>query len=518
MGRVQRFFERRYEDKYARMSPEERAAEDEKLARVHARAQEQIDAAHQRAADADETNRRIAAEGDALRDHVLGGPAGQALYGGGVQMSAMDQLKHTARAFTDVKNVLGVGSGYTDGPTDPRERARIQVAERAARDVARQPYRAPQPSPVTITRIPCRGSTQHGAVVGFLTESGLAARPDLVFGLYRVPDRISPRTPGGEGGRYVEWDVVHSPVHHPAPAPHPQAAPPRVARFEADRQWARRSYGEPSVLDEDLALAWLCAAGVPPEACFGIARDVVIEAGTEWQRMGGAQTDAVARVTGVSAFHTAPHQPDGQVNVPLDGVAGTHVEVMNWGAVRRAVHPRPQKGPETPSPFPYLPSTPQELLLAYLDVVGLRPQDCYGAEVTIDETTAYGPKTSTDGESLSADDLRGGGYLEFGCADGKPRTRLHGGTLVVLSYRDRPEYAEGRERWRAYQRDVLFAELQRKTGARRPIADEFEDVPGGGVIRAVSRVAGLLDKVTLSNSEPDSAALNLRYCQPLAPK
>jgi hypothetical protein len=54
-----------------------------------------------------------------------------------------------------------------------------------------------------------------------------------------------------------------------------------------------------------------------------------------------------------------------------------------------------------------------------------------------------------------------------------------------------------------------------KTGARREIADEFEGVPGGGVIRAVSKVANVLDKLTSFTSQPDHFRMNLRYCQPL---
>jgi hypothetical protein len=99
--------------------------------------------------------------------------------------------------------------------------------------------------------------------------------------------------------------------------------------------------------------------------------------------------------------------------------------------------------------------------------------------------------------------------------DGKSRTRLQCGSLVVVSYRDRPECAAGRNRWRAYQDDVLFARMHLKTGARRVIADEFEGVPGGGSLRAVSRVAGALDKLTSFTSEPDHFRVNLRYCQPL---
>ena len=514
MGLVRRYFERRYEQS----SPEEKDHYDAKMARQMERAQEQIDAAHARQAEADEINRQSLAEHAGRLDaEVLGGPAGAAVHGtvpSGPQPGALEQLKHTARAFTDVSAWLGVGGGFAPGISDPRERARVQAAERAARDAARRPYLAPQPHPVTITRLPCRGATQHQDVARFLTERGLAARPDLVFGLYRVPDRISPRTLGSEMNRYVEWDVVHTPGLPPSPS-----APPHVARFDAGTHWARRAYGDPTVLDEDLALAWLTSAGIAPEACFGIARDVVMEAGAELRDMRAGSTGSVgvARVTGVSAFHTAPQQPAGPVDVPFDGVAGTHVEVLNWAAIRRVVHPRPQKGPETPSPFPYLPSSPQEVLVAYLEVVGVRPQDCYGAEVTVDELAAYGPVTSTNDESLSADELRFGGYQEFACADGKPRTRQHGGTLVAISYRDRPEYADGRARWNAYQNDVLFARMHLKTGARRVIADEFEGVPGAGAMRAVSRVASALDRVTSFTSDPDYFRLNLRYCQPLQP-
>jgi hypothetical protein len=116
----------------------------------------------------------------------------------------------------------------------------------------------------------------------------------------------------------------------------------------------RRGYGQPSVLDEDLALAWLTEAGVGPEACLGVARDVVMEAGADLRDLGitSGEVAGVAKVTGVAAFHTTPHVPPGLVDVAFDGVAGTHVEVLNWAAVRRVVHPRPQKGPETPSPFP----------------------------------------------------------------------------------------------------------------------------------------------------------------------
>jgi hypothetical protein len=508
MGLVRRYFERRYE----RMSPEEKAAAERRVQEGMA----QIEAAKARQAAVVETQEQSGAEHQArLDEEVLGGPAGAAVHGtvpSGPQPGLAEQMKHTARAFTDVRGLLGIGSGFAPDIDDPAERARVQANERAARDAARRPYVAPQPWPVTITRVPCRGAAQLQDVIWYLADSGLAAHPELVFGVYRVPDRISPRTPGSEANRYVEWDVVHTPGAAPA-----SAAPPHVARFDAKDQWAQRVYGQPSVLDEDLALAWLTAAGVLPEACLGVARDVVMEASSDLTGMHGEGSNAegIARVTGVAAFHTTPHVPTAPVDVPFEGVAGTFVEVLNWAAVRRVVHPRPQKGPETPSPFPYLPSTPQEVLLAYLSVVGVRPGDCYGAEVTIDQMGAYAPVTSTNDESLSTDDLRLGGYEKSVCVDGKARTRLQCGALIVISHRDRPEYAEGRERWHAYQNGVLFARMHLKTGARRVIEDEYEGMPGSGVLRAVDRIGRAWDQVTSLTAQPDLFRENLRYCQPL---
>ncbi|MDT5247366.1 MAG: hypothetical protein QOD36_4742 [Mycobacterium sp.] len=498
------------------MSPEEKAAADAEMHRRTGIAATQIEAAHAAQAASVAAQEQSRTEHQARLDaEVLGGAAGAAVHGtvpSGPQPGALDQMKHTAHALTNVSGLLGFGSGFAPGIRDPIERARVQAGERAARDAARGPYLAARPFPATITRVPCRGATQHHDVARFLADSGQAARPDLVFGVYRVPDRISPRTPGGEARRFVEWDVVHAPGVLPT-----AVALPNVARFDAGEHTVRRAHGQPSVLDEDLALAGLIEAGIPPEACLGVARDVVMEAGADLRDLGAGETGAVgvARVTGVAAFHTTSHVPPALVDVPFEGVAGTYVEVLNWAAVRRVVHPRPQKGPETPSPFPYLPSTPQEVLLAYLDVVGLQPGDCYGAEVTVDEMSGYGPVTSTTRESLNMDDLRLGGYEESVCADGKSRTRLQCGSRVVVSYRDRPKYAEGRKRWHAYQDNVLFARMHLKTGARRVIADEFEDVPGGAARRAVSRVAGALDKLTSFTSQPDHFRVNLRYCQPL---
>ena len=53
---------------------------------------------------------------------------------------------------------------------------------------------------------------------------------------------------------------------------------------------------------------------------------------------------------------------------------------------------------------------------------------------------------------------------------GADRSRFHAAEHLVIAYRDRDEYRAGRERWSAYQSDVLRARIDRLSGARPPIA------------------------------------------------
>ena len=83
---------------------------------------------------------------------------------------------------------------------DPLQRAHVAAHERAARDKARAPYNAPERVPVHISRLMTRGKTQLDEVLAYVNGSGLS--PDRMFGVYRVPDRISQAlTPHSEKGR-----------------------------------------------------------------------------------------------------------------------------------------------------------------------------------------------------------------------------------------------------------------------------------------------------------------------------
>lgn len=515
-------------------SPEERAAITEKMNARRAANDARIAAA---TASIDAEWERSRAEHQARLDaEVLGGPAGVHFHGtvpdtprpsemlrnppsvGQDVRNSLRGLAETASDLANPKGLLGIGSEF--GPDlAPEQRRQVEYRERAARDAARLRYVAAGRVPVTITRIATRGKSQFDDVARHLGESGLAGRPDLVFGVYRVPDRLDPKHPGSEDGRVVEWDVVHA-----VTSPLPPASPPARVRFDGEARWVSRRRGEPTVLDEDLVMAWMARAGLGPDRCLGIAREVVMQGSEGWFGLSDTNdphADLYARVLGVTAFHAAgaTHPPHAPIDVPFDGVAGTHVEVLNWAAVARAVHPRPQRAPELPSPFAYLPSTPQELLTAYLDVVGVHPADSYGAAVTIDRFGECGEVRTIREDQLSLASLKWTDATELPCADGRSRRRLHGATRVVIGYRDRPEYVDGRARWDAYQRDVLFARLELKTEARRTIGDEYDDLGvAGGVLRQVDRLSNAVDRVTsLSFRDPAHVRFRnqARYCEPL---
>jgi hypothetical protein len=336
----------------------------------------------------------------------------------------------------------------------------------------------------------------------------LAGRPDLVFGAYRVPDVIGVGTLGGQGSKVVEWDIVHG-----ATATLPTAPAASATWFDGADTWVARSVGEPSVLDEELAIAFSATAGAGPERSLGIARllDVSSRGGDD---TGGSTT--VIRVTGVEVIHPADvpgPQAHGHIDglrpldLPAEGPAGVRIEVLNWAAIASVVHPAHHKAVPIPSPFPYLPSTPQELIRAYLEVVGVHPAHCYSVAVTEDEPRSIDGRGTKAGFSYSTNVGE-----EQPCADGTVRRRLNGGSVVVIAYLDAEAYVTGRERWAAYERDVLHTRLHLDTGARRPVEQPpFDGLPAG--IRTLAKVADKVDTI-LDGSGPFDGFAPHRYCWP----
>lgn len=492
--------EEELEASLATLTPEQRAAYDAQMAQA-ALAQQQGTAA-------------------ADSHRVLDGPAGDFLYGPSAadQMATLQSggigavLKMSAGQFgKELKNA------YTSPPKHEKDRGlagQIGAQERAQRDAARAPYLAPDRWPVFTSRIATRGHTQVAEVISYLRSSGLGARPDLVYGVYRVPDRISPAvTSHSESGRVVEWDIVHSALPET-----PVDAAVGAAWFPGGLPWVARRKGEASVLDEDLGTAYLGRAGILPEATLGIARLCTFaEPKDRWYALEGGSSGEtgdsypiVPIVEGVLVFHVGD-DPDPVVSqmraeapLPLgpESLAGTHIEVLNWTAIASAVHPRVQHPPPTPSPFPYLPSTPQELLRAYLEVVGVRSFDCTSAQVTIDRPYPLVGRIHMGTSNIGSAQP---------CADGKERRRLQGARRIVIAYRDRPEYATGRERWARYQHEVLLAHLERGNDLRPPVVpDELPDNP---VLRAGAKILNLAERVsTVGEWEPPPP---YRYCWPV---
>jgi hypothetical protein len=395
-------------------------------------------------------------------------------------------------------------------PGVQRDRNEQAALERAARDEARRPYLAEHRAPLVFSRLATRGKTQIQEVSAYLASSGLVARPDLVYGLYRVPDRISPAQGGSEDGRVVEWDVVHA---APVPLP-PSSLPVAATFFDGQEQFVERRVGQPSVVDEDLGVAALSAVGVGPEHTLGVARHLIIR---RYSHGEDGSTSLISHVTGMHVFRPGGpgidtlQQIPRPIHVPDGGLPGVHVEALNWGAVARAVQPRPHHPYLVPSPFPYLPSTPQELIRMYVEVVGVRPNDCYATAVTEDGV-----------RDLVAQEWLAGGLIEWSsmgepqpCADGKDRRRFSGGWLVMLAYRDRPEYQVGRQRWEAYQTNVLQASLENGTDVRGAVEPPVLDGLPSGLSRIV-KAAERIDRVLAVDSAREELKhlAQHRYCWP----
>src|SRR3954469_9116781 len=457
------------EEQLSALTPEQRSAHEANQAQG-ARARAEVAHQHEQLVERE------------LARRALYGPAGEHVYGempsNPADMTVEESMARTKEQFRDLlrhpfraPRPPGTHADRPAAPSGLADRDQRTAAERAARDAARAPYLAPDRGALNIARLATREKTQVGEVSAYLGSSGLSGRPDLVYGVYRVPDHIGGGMVFRGGPAVVEGDVVHA-----APNGLAAAAPAAAASFHAEDLWVLRRDGEPSVLDEDLALAYLGRAGVGPERCLGIARSLDIS-----QRGGGGdgQSDSylVSQITGVLAFH-----PDGLAGstfdelraerpLPAHPVDGVHAEILNSLAVARAVDPETHRLPPIPSPFPYLPSTPQELLRAYLEIVGVRPEDSYSAQVTEDD-----PRDLSGRSQKGAFTVASSRGEEQPCADGELRPRLTGGARVAIVYRDRAEYAEGRKRWAAYEHDVLHAALSHGTSVRGPVhgPDFFE--------------------------------------------
>lgn len=453
----------------------------EKMARAQARADAM-------SAEADAAGREAMREAAAFM--AGSGAAGAAVGGDGGRAPAMptelptsipsmkDLFKQSVEGFREVvgesfddrAGIIDAGGADFHRPppeAEPSEHEAIAAAERAARDAARAAYRAAEAPQLVFSRIPTTGNRAFQDVIAHLQACGLSARPDRVFGVYRVPDRLV--TVAGEGRAYQEWEIVHAP-HDPAPA----TDDVEVRALRREHHLVKRRPGDPAVLDEDLTGTLLARGGVGPEDCFGLSRLVTFrrsdqQGSTTWY----AQVEAALALTRPSASLAAAHEQLAQeapIDLPSTPALPFHLEILDWEAVAAWVAPDRWRPARSPSPLPHLPADPAELLAAYLDVVGVRSEDCFGAAITrssdggLGDLSAYGL-----GGLRSAPDRP--------CVDGEDRRRIHAAQHVVVAYRDSAAYREGRARWRAYQDEVLHARLDHLSGVRPPIEVEIHNRP-----------------------------------------
>jgi hypothetical protein len=101
-------------------------------------------------------------------------------------------------------------------------------------------------------------------------------------------------------------------------------------------------------------------------------------------------------------------------------------------------------------------------MTAYLEVVGVRPEDSYGVQVT---------------RAASSQGLADLSMATFRRSLWAAPELIHAAELVVVAYRDRAEYQEGRARWRAYQDEVLRAKLDHRSDLRPPLDGEYRPPP-----------------------------------------
>jgi hypothetical protein len=342
---------------------------------------------------------------------------------------------------------------------DPAERTRVAAEERSMRERVRASYRAAPAPAIEFTRFATTGRTQLEEVVERLKATGLAAAPERVFGVYRVPDRLDLGR-SNENRASVEWEIAHAPG-----ALAPAADDVLVTALTRDAHWVARRFGEPSVLDEDVAGALCARAGLQPEDCFGVTRLMHVRASdTDAGKSWSAHVDGALVLSRPSAAVTRAHEQmmaEAPLTLAARPVLPFHVEILDWEAVAAWVAPDRHGPPRTPSPLPHLPSSWQELMTAYLEVVGVRPEDSYGVQVT---------------RAASSQ-----GLADISLASARKNFRtaklIHAAELVVVAYRDRAEYQEGRARWRAYQDEVLRAKLDHRTDLRPPLDAEYLPPP-----------------------------------------
>ena len=343
-------------------TPEQRAAYAGQVARAEAGAQQAYE--HKQAREAAAARAVRAGRGRGLRPR--GADAEQIA---GKQRCVAALRPHRAGPPDQADRRDGAGARRRSREIeDPGERAQHAAQERAERDQARAPYRAPRRVPIHISRLSTRGKTQLDEVLALPQRQRAGAGPHL----RRLP-RPGPHQPGADAafGEGPAGRVGH------------RRTPTRAARR---RRSSRRRSPPTSSGSRGGSASRRCStrssrsrsASAPGSGPSSAPGSRASRSSGRCRRRRRELNPVCTLVRGVVAVHPRD-RPDAfermraAAPLHLHAPEGIHVEVLNWSAVAAAVHPRGHHPPPVPSPFPYLPPTPQELLRAYLEVVGVRP-------------------------------------------------------------------------------------------------------------------------------------------------
>lgn len=331
----------------------------------------------------------------------------------------------------------------------PPAEAPVPEAEAAvARAAARTPYRALGPA-VAIDRFVAPAGDAGLAV---LSLAGVAERTHEVWGCSPSaavvqPSALPPDALGPIALPWVEWTVVHAagPALTTALAEAAAAvtagggAPSYVDVVQLDRaaRWLDRPRSDPLPWDEDLAA--LVVRDVDPAWCLGVhrvlswgafgppgQRSVMVEP-TGVRVLGRADAGlraGRAALVGAAPVRSLAADADGPVRVAvLDPSLRPLLEPYPWTAP-----------PPVVTTHPDLPVDADELLVAYLEIVGIDPGDTYGVALTVREQQSA---------TVAAD----------------AGDRGDAASLVTVVHRDREAYAEGRERFARWSAEAVGTTL-----------------------------------------------------------
>lgn len=366
-------------------------------------------------------------------------------------------------------NVREVHQGRRISPEPPVPEAAAAVARAAARDR----HRDPGARPVTVDRFVVPGADPHTGLA-VLSAAGVAGRTHEVWGCFPSAAVVRPAqlvdgrlglpasTLGPTTFPWVEWTVVHA-GGPPLSAELAGAAAAvnageavtsyvDVVQIDRAESWISRPRSEVLPFDEDLAALLAVRGGVDPAWCLGVHRVL------DWGVFGPPQQRSVMvepsglRVLGRADAGLRDARAALAAAAPLrcspDDVEDLPVRVEVLDAALRAVS---DGRPWTDDPavgetaYPDLPRDAEELLTAYLEIVGIDPGDCYGVSTSVHQQQSA-PVLPTAGEP----------------------ERATVASVATIVYRDRAAYEDGREafaRWSREETGTTFVDEREAVGA-----------------------------------------------------